>query len=336
MRLLPSLLLYITFAVSTWVTVPNALAYPVFDWSEATELHDGVLWAHTTTTVPRNLSINVLRVDSQAARIRFHSTGRIDGWIENERETQRETTQNFLRNSRASGMNMIAAINADAWTPFPAPETTPANLSGLAISSGTLVSPASSSPSLLVSEIGQLSLATTMPSTDVSQVNTAVSGFQFALANGIPVSSGADLQPRTGYGLSENRRLLYLMTIDGRRFSSQGATVSEVGQWLAFFGADDGLNMDGGGSTTLAWWNPALNDAELLNVPNGLQTFNPNLSSEQNLLNEQLFFNFGVLPNERANGNNFGIYFAPVPEPSSLSLAILAIVLLCRYRRPAN
>jgi hypothetical protein len=123
------------------------------------------------------------------------------------------------------------------------------------------------------------------------------------------------------------------MTIDGRRFSSQGTSVSEVGQWLAFYGAHEGLNMDGGGSTTLTWWNPELNDAELLNVPNSLHAFNPDFSDEQNQQLEQLLFEIGSLPNERANGNHLGIYFVPIPEPGSFVCTILAILVFRRYRR---
>ena len=60
------------------------------------------------------------------------------------------------------------------------------------------------------------------------------------------------------------------MTIDGRQLASDGATTSEVGAWLKHFGAHTGINMDGGGSTTMAWWNPdgsGTNKSELLNFP---------------------------------------------------------------------
>jgi exopolysaccharide biosynthesis protein len=45
---------------------------------------------------------------------------------------------------------------------------------------------------------------------------------------------------------------LYLLVIDGRQPDySLGATTGEVGQWLASLGAAEGLNLDGGGTTTL-------------------------------------------------------------------------------------
>jgi hypothetical protein len=281
---------------------------PRFDWTTATELHAGVLWGKTTATLPRPLSINVLRIDTRAPGIRFLTTRAADDWIENERETIRQTTRDFLKCSRESGIPLVAAVNADAWKPFPAPETTPANLLGLSVSDGRLVSPGNGTPSLIVSRSGHVRFETTHANTDISDIHTAVSGFGFALIKGLPIESGPALHPRTGYGLCSQQRYLFWMTIDGRRFSSQGATVSEVGLWLAYFGAYDGLNMDGGGSTTLVWWNTDTAKAELLNLPNGLNLLRPEQSDQQQSL-ETLLLQQGILPNERHNGNNLGVYF---------------------------
>jgi hypothetical protein len=40
-----------------------------------------------------------------------------------------------------------------------------------------------------------------------------------------------------------------------------------VGTILKGFGSSMGINVDGGGSTQLAWWNPTTNQAELLSNP---------------------------------------------------------------------
>jgi len=47
----------------------------------------------------------------------------------------------------------------------------------------------------------------------------------------------------------------------------QGATDYDMGTILRGFGSSMGINLDGGGSTQLAWWNPASNQAELLSNP---------------------------------------------------------------------
>ena len=57
--------------------------------------------------------------------------------------------------------------------------------------------------------------------------------------------------------------------IDGRQDASQGATVREVGEWLRHYGATTGINMDGGGSTTMARWNSSSRRVEILNRPSG-------------------------------------------------------------------
>jgi hypothetical protein len=95
------------------------------------------------------------------------------------------------------------------------------------------------------------------------------------------------------------------MVIDGRQPSSHGATVSEAGSWLLYFGAADGINLDGGGSTTMAFWNEEskLEDkCELLNSPVG--------NSQNAMYLPASIFK----PTERANGNNLAVSINDQPE----------------------
>ncbi len=57
--------------------------------------------------------------------------------------------------------------------------------------------------------------------------------------------------PRTGVGLSADRRTLWLVVIDGRAARSAGATVEELAEALRGLGASDGVKLDGGGSSAL-------------------------------------------------------------------------------------
>jgi hypothetical protein len=62
---------------------------------------------------------------------------------------------------------------------------------------------------------------------------------------------------RTSVGLSKDHKFLYLMTIDGSdngdcQGSQCGASFYDEAAWMKVLGADDALNLDGGGSTTLA------------------------------------------------------------------------------------
>jgi len=99
-------------------------------------------------------------------------------------------------------------------------------------------------------------------------------------------------------GLTSAPQQLIVVAIDGRQSASLGATTTELGAWLRHFGARDGLNLDGGGSTTLAWWNPRQETAdpvELLNRPvgNGAK-----LAALTGLMTG---------PTERHNGNHVGV-----------------------------
>lgn len=72
---------------------------------------------------------------------------------------------------------------------------------------------------------------------------------------------------RTVVGLSRNRRILTLATVDGR-VGVSGLTPREIAEALVReFGVWDALNLDGGGSTAMAWRDPATGRAALLNMP---------------------------------------------------------------------
>ena len=57
--------------------------------------------------------------------------------------------------------------------------------------------------------------------------------------------------PRTGVGFSRDSTRLYLVTVDGRSESSSGMSLAEFAALLQSLGVYQGMNLDGGGSTTL-------------------------------------------------------------------------------------
>ncbi len=57
--------------------------------------------------------------------------------------------------------------------------------------------------------------------------------------------------PRTGMGFSKDSSLIYFITVDGRQESSSGVSLSEFGKIMISQGIYQGLNLDGGGSTTM-------------------------------------------------------------------------------------
>jgi hypothetical protein len=72
--------------------------------------------------------------------------------------------------------------------------------------------------------------------------------------------------PRTAIGLDRFRSKVWLIVIDGKQpLYSEGATVPELGAIATSLGIDTALNLDGGGSVTLAIATP--NGPMLLNSP---------------------------------------------------------------------
>ncbi|MFA6945094.1 MAG: phosphodiester glycosidase family protein [Pedobacter sp.] len=59
--------------------------------------------------------------------------------------------------------------------------------------------------------------------------------------------------PRTAVAVTKNKRIL-LITVDGRNENSAGMSLFELTKLMRWLNADDAINLDGGGSTTL-WIN---------------------------------------------------------------------------------
>jgi hypothetical protein len=57
--------------------------------------------------------------------------------------------------------------------------------------------------------------------------------------------------PRTAVGVSEDGKTVVMVTVDGRRATSHGGTLYEMAELLIELGAYRGINLDGGGSTTM-------------------------------------------------------------------------------------
>lgn len=63
--------------------------------------------------------------------------------------------------------------------------------------------------------------------------------------------SGSTRHPRTAAGFSKDSTKLFLFTIDGRQPSSAGMTIMELADFMVQSGVYYGINLDGGGSTTM-------------------------------------------------------------------------------------
>lgn len=88
------------------------------------------------------------------------------------------------------------------------------------------------------------------------------------LRDGAPLTGlDTELAPRTAAGISGDGERVHLAVIDGRSQASSGMSLRETADLLASFGATDGVNLDGGGSSTMAVRAPGDDLATVRNAP---------------------------------------------------------------------
>ena len=95
----------------------------------------------------------------------------------------------------------------------------------------------------------------------------AISGESILLRNGrIVASDDRFLHPRTAVGIDRDTGEILLLVIDGRQQHSRGYTLVELAGMMKRLGAEAALNLDGGGSTTMAGRDRG-GDLRVLNKP---------------------------------------------------------------------
>jgi exopolysaccharide biosynthesis protein len=155
----------------------------------------------------------------------------------------------------AAAYDCIAAMNAGPFSPVSAKTGEKRFLTGVFISSGRLVSlPDPRYDSLVIYDNGQAAI---LPQREIlyDGIRHAVGGFYAVLDSGNlteRATLGKQRHPRSAAAVSDGGFTLYLLVIDGRRPGSRGATEKETALLLRALGAEDGLLMDGGGSSALA------------------------------------------------------------------------------------
>ena len=247
-----------------------------YDWTKAQKLDDGILFGNFKKESPRLMRLWVMRIDL-TKNYRFATAKKAVNYGETipthphlKIHTLRQKTVDFMTEAQKNGRNMIAAINATGWAPWDKTPSIYATNLGLLISDGVLVSPKrqNNRPSFLFYEDGRIELREVKEGEDLSGIAQAITCFHSVLVNGeLDLSDKSTyLAPRTGIGLSADKRYMYFMVIDGRQKDfSMGCTVREVGSILRFIGAANGVNMDGGGSSSFVIWDKVEKKAQMLN-----------------------------------------------------------------------
>ena len=103
------------------------------------------------------------------------------------------------------------------------------------------------------------------------EVTTLLTGFPKIVSNGENCAIACyaneggsstfatDRHPRTAAGFSQDKRYLYLVTVDGRQVTSKGMSLPELADFLVGIRVYRAVNLDGGGSTTMVVRNQIAN-----------------------------------------------------------------------------
>lgn len=308
----------------------------------------GITKIDRTATSPRAENMHILEIDLTAPGIHFElspatppSPAGTNGGVPN--ETSGQKTLDFLTQVHAQ-----FAVNTEYFG-NPLSGNGGTYLTGFASSLGSAYSSFEAAPTLNYAITGNApginidatnhaqvvvrgsSASAITPATgggDISSYNT-VTGSAQIITNGavtIPTytDAGGVLTPngtwytgnswydatnaRTAMGLSQDGKTLFLFTVDNAGGSS-GMSVTEMANFLRTnYGVWNALNLDGGGSTTMSWLNPATS----LNA-------DVNVSSNG--------------ASDRSVGASLAVFAAPVPEPSTALIAVVAGLYFATSRR---
>lgn len=201
----------------------------------------GVRRLHRKTSSPL-WNINVLEVDLNVAGVRFGATAS---------SQRKRTTSSFAKLVGAQ-----AAVNGDFFS------YTDYSTSGLAAGGGaawTDTADNTTSGNLAFDDGTRVEYHQPgeVLAFDKSWMKGVVSGHYAVLVDGVAKTfTNSSLcntrHPRTAIGVSKDGKKVWLMVVDGRQASlSVGMTCTEEGNELKGLGAWQGLNLDGGGSSTM-------------------------------------------------------------------------------------
>lgn len=278
------------------------LGVPLHAERRATHPYLGITLIDRTESSPRAVHMHVVQIDLTAPGLRFKLSPPAGP-----REVVRQTTLDFLTQEHAQ-----LAVNAHYFPPFPSADRD-AWVIGIAASDGRVYSTFESpeqdyalvadAPGVNIDPANQASIVHRDPRRpDGRHVAEPVTLWTTFAGSAQIVTGGAasipDLawyravQARTAVGLSRDRRTLTLFTVD-KRGAGEGMQVGEVADVLRRdYGVWDALNLDGGGSSTLALEDPVTHVRSLVNASSDTDP-----------------------AAGRAVGSSLAVFARPIPEP---------------------
>jgi hypothetical protein len=252
------------------------------------EIYPCVVYYRRVHALPRTMIAHIVTVDLTCKNIEVLVTPPEKG--DKDTPLRARTTSQF-----ANEFGMQIAVNGDGFTPwwsnnpldyYPHPGD-PVRPLGLAASRGRQYGEYSpKSPILYINERNEASFGTA-----TRKVYNAISGMSWLVRDKQVVEDLNDTRaaPRTAVGLDGPGTRLIIIVVDGRQpFYSEGATIAELAELMLFYGGDNAIMLDGGGSSTM-----------VIDWPGkGLQVMNSPIDQY-------------IPGRERAVGNHLGIFARP-------------------------
>ena len=86
----------------------------------------------------------------------------------------------------------------------------------------------------------------------LSKIEQLIGGNTWLVQNGIVNQDNGDRHPRTSVGFNQDSTQFFMFVVDGRQPGlSVGMSYKELGDYMKTWGVHNGLNLDGGGSSTM-------------------------------------------------------------------------------------
>jgi len=142
---------------------------------------------------------------------------------------------------------------------------------GLTFSKGKFYGLANNWPVFVIYNDGQIVIDSNVSRYSVGKmksVQAILSGKSILIEAGEVINNNdKNLYPRTVLGLDKHSKTLWLFVVDGKQpFYSNGLSLDVLSEYMISKGVYNALELDGGGSATMAWVN-SMNTIELLSQP---------------------------------------------------------------------
>ena len=219
-------------------------------------LYEGITYEREVRSEPRPMVIHTVTIDTKAPGISFLVT---PGDAEEPLPLRARTTSQFLNE-----FDLQIAVNGDGFEPWYSNgffsyyphKGDPVAPIGFAASKGNNYSQETDDePTLFISRTNKAHF-----NSPIGKIYNAISGNLMLVVQGKSVINSTEAsiiegdipQPRTALALDKTGRRIIIIVVDGRQPNySQGATLSELAEIIISKGGHFGMNMDGGGSSTL-------------------------------------------------------------------------------------